>query len=81
MGVRLHEEAHGKLFPDSNRSRDVLNALLDEVEAVGALLHSSTRVDDVTPDEPFTLRTTRGLDSGPLSRHGHRRVVAAKNGQ
>jgi predicted flavoprotein YhiN len=22
MGVRLHEEAHGKLFPDSNRARD-----------------------------------------------------------
>ena len=61
MGVRLHEEAHGKLFPDSNRSRDVLNALLDEVKAVGALLLSPSRVDDVTPDEPFTLRTTRGL--------------------
>ncbi len=33
MGVALHEEEHGKLFPDSNRSRDVLDALLREVQA------------------------------------------------
>ena len=30
IGVPLHEEADGKLFPDSNRSRDVLDALLRE---------------------------------------------------
>ena len=28
LGVPLHEEPGGKLFPDSNRSRDVLDALL-----------------------------------------------------
>jgi predicted Rossmann fold flavoprotein len=60
LGVHLHEEAHGKLFPDSNRARDVLNALLDEVKAAGAGLHSSTRVEDVRADIPFTLQTTRG---------------------
>src|SRR5882757_8981694 len=27
IGVNLHEEADGKLFPDSNRAADVLNAL------------------------------------------------------
>ena len=61
MGVPLHEEAHGKLFPNSNRSRDVLNALLEEARAAGALLLPSTRVDDITADDSFTLRTTRGL--------------------
>src|SRR5499427_4363966 len=28
IGVALHEEAGGKLFPDTNRARDVLDALL-----------------------------------------------------
>ena len=62
MGVRLHEEAHGKLFPDSNRSRDVLNALLDEVKACGsACCIRLPGLRTSRPDEPFTLRTTRGL--------------------
>jgi len=62
LGVPVHQEAGGKLFPDSNRSRDVLNALLEEVRAAGALLLPSTRVDDVMiADEGFTLQTTRGL--------------------
>ena len=30
IGVSLHEEAGGKLFPDTNRARDVLTALLRE---------------------------------------------------
>jgi predicted Rossmann fold flavoprotein len=44
IGVRLHEEPGGKLFPDSNRSRDVLEALLRELERTGAALHSGRRV-------------------------------------
>ena len=35
LGVSLHEEPNGKLFPDTNRSRDVLNALLAEVSRLG----------------------------------------------
>src|SRR3984893_16683629 len=30
IGVQLHEEADGKLFPDGNRARDVLDALISE---------------------------------------------------
>src|ERR1700722_18898409 len=33
LGVPLHEEAGGKLFPDSHRSRDVLDALVGGVSA------------------------------------------------
>ena len=47
LGVPLHEEEHGKLFPDSNRSRDVLDALLRESEASGVVLRPATRVVDV----------------------------------
>ncbi len=61
LGVALHEEAHGKLFPNSNRARDVLNALLGEVDASGVVLNSSTRIDDVTADGRLALHTTRGL--------------------
>ena len=35
IGVRLHEEDDGKLFPDSNRARDVLDGLLTELETAG----------------------------------------------
>jgi len=61
LGVPLHEEAHGKLFPNSNRSRDVLHALLTETVASGAVLKPATRIDRITPDKPFFLETTQGL--------------------
>ena len=35
IGVRLHEEEHGKLFPDSNRSRDVLAAHCTPCREIG----------------------------------------------
>jgi predicted Rossmann fold flavoprotein len=47
IGVSLHEEAGGKLFPDTNRARDVLDALLRETDAVGASLVPGQRVLDV----------------------------------
>jgi len=75
MGVALHEEEHGKLFPDTSRSRDVLDALLREVQARGARLTTSIRVTAVTRDASgFTLETS----AGPM-RAG--RVVLATGGQ
>ena len=50
VGVRLHEEPGGKLFPDTNRSRDVLDALLRDVRARGVELLADHRVLDVVPD-------------------------------
>jgi predicted Rossmann fold flavoprotein len=47
IGVTLHEEAGGKLFPDSNRARDVLDALLRETDGTGAALVPGHRVLDV----------------------------------
>lgn len=61
LGVRLHEEAHGKLFPDSNRSRDVLHALLRESAASGVVLQTGTRVEDISTGAALTLHTTRGV--------------------
>jgi predicted Rossmann fold flavoprotein len=61
LGVTLHEEADGKMFPDSGRARDVLQALLDEVERSGATLVAGTRVLGIERDgRGFRLDTSRG---------------------
>jgi predicted Rossmann fold flavoprotein len=61
LGVPLHEEEHGKLFPDSNRSRDVLDALLREMVRTGADLRPDHRVVDVAGENGrFVLTTSRG---------------------
>jgi predicted flavoprotein YhiN len=56
IGVSLHEEAGGKLFPDTNRARDVLTALLRESERVGARLWAGQRVIDVIPTDRAALQ-------------------------
>lgn len=62
LGVPLHEEDDGKLFPDSNRARDVLDALLREAARLGVELAPSARVLDVTPSgSGFDVRTPRGI--------------------
>ena len=61
IGVSLHEEAGGKLFPDTNRARDVLDALLRETGAVGASLVPGHRVLDVERSAGgFRVITDRG---------------------
>jgi predicted Rossmann fold flavoprotein len=61
IGVALHEEADGKIFPDSNRARDVLNALLRESDRAGVSLHADCRVSGVTRErERFSLSTSCG---------------------
>ena len=61
LGVALHEEEDGKLFPDSNTSRTVLNALLDEAERLGISVIAGERVDAVDKDgESFVTTTAAG---------------------
>ena len=83
LGLSLHEEADGKLFPDSNRARDVLDALMSGLADTGVILMADTRVRAVMraprlgpgqAGEAFTLDTSRG----PLTA---RRVVLASGGR
>jgi predicted Rossmann fold flavoprotein len=61
IGVALHEEYDGKLFPNSNRARDVLEALLRETERAGVRVLSDHRVDGVLLENNlFTLVTRQG---------------------
>jgi predicted Rossmann fold flavoprotein len=60
IGVPLHEEEHGKLFPDANRSRVVLQALLDEASRRGVLLRAGERVEVVEGGgAAWVVRTAR----------------------
>lgn len=50
LGVALHEEENGKLFPDSNDAQTVLDALLADSSRRGVTLASGCRVIDVTSE-------------------------------
>jgi hypothetical protein len=74
IGVPLHEEPGGKLFPDSNRSRDVLEALLRALTSGGAELRAGTRVLEIArTGDGFRIATSAG------DAHA-RRVVLATGG-
>ena len=61
LGVRLHEEAEGKLFPDSNRARDVLDALLAALRDRSTFVRALHRVERVEAVEGgFVLGTSAG---------------------
>ena len=47
IGVALHEEPGGKLFPDSGSSRTVLDALLAEMRRTGVDLRAGVRVSSI----------------------------------
>lgn len=80
MGVWLHEEEHGKLFPDSNQARTVLDALLREVRGRGVQLLAGHRVTRIECDaraggeRRFHLQTS----AAPLDA---RRMVLATGGR
>ena len=75
IGVPLHEEEHGKLFPDANRSKVVLEALLAEVERRGVRLLAGERVLGVAARSGggYGVKTSRG-------EHEVARVVLATGG-
>ena len=61
IGVPVHEEYEGKLFPDSNRARDVLDALVKEASRVGATILTDYRVDGVIVEgDAFALVSAHG---------------------
>ncbi len=74
IGVALHEEPGGKLFPDTNRARTVLDALLGEAARRGVRIETGRRVTAVEPwGDGYRLETSRG----PLE---SRRLVVASGG-
>ena len=61
IGVPLKEEPGGKLFPRSDRSRDVLDALLAAATETGVTLSPSTRIHHLSGERgAFRLESSRG---------------------
>ena len=51
LGVTLHEETDGKLFPDTNRSRTVLEALLSEARRLEVPVETGARVTSIAREQ------------------------------
>ena len=63
IGVDLHEEEHGKLFPDSNSSRTVVDSLLREMTRLGIDLRCGERVLVVQrKNDAFLVATATGRE-------------------
>lgn len=82
LGVSLHEEEDGKLFPDTNRSRTVLDALLAEAARLRIEIESEQRVIDVRVERGPSprLRRTGQQTWAPFTieiEGGHRRTARA----
>ena len=83
MGVALHEEEHGKLFPDSNSARSILDALLGEAERCGAGIIGESRVIGIERlDHRFAIAIEQRSGDGPrAAKCSARRVVLATGGR
>lgn len=78
-GVPLHEEEHGKIFPDSHAARDVVAALLRAAGAAGVDVWTGRRVISVARrDDGFELQFTTQEEQPRTLRT--RRVVLATGG-
>jgi len=62
MGVTLKTEDTGKLFPVTDKSRAVLNALIDRCRKLGVTIRPDHRVADIehSPDIGFVIRHSQG---------------------
>jgi predicted Rossmann fold flavoprotein len=61
LGVALREEPDGKLFPETNRARTVLDALLGETARLGVDIRTHHRVHGIERDrDAFTIETSQG---------------------
>ena len=73
LGVALKEEDHGRMFPVSNKAKDVVNALLTEMDRLHVEVRLETRVKKLLMNEEQILGVR--LESGEEIR-SHAVVVA-----
>lgn len=55
LGVALKEEDHGRMFPVSNKAKDVVNALLSEMDRLGVEIRTETKVKKLLMNEDEIL--------------------------
>ncbi|MFS0574812.1 NAD(P)/FAD-dependent oxidoreductase [Sporosarcina sp. 179-K 3D1 HS] len=73
LGVALKEEDHGRMFPVSNKAKDVVDALLTEMDRLGVQVKLESRVKKLLMDDEKVLGVR--LESGEEIR-SHAIVVA-----
>lgn len=55
LGVPLKEEDHGRMFPVSNKAKDVVNALLSKMDELGVEVRLDTKVQKLLMDDEKIL--------------------------
>jgi len=62
LGVALKEEDHGRMFPVTDKAKDVVNALLTEMDRLNVVMKLETRVERLLMDDEKVLgvRLTSG---------------------
>ena len=82
LGVEMHVEEYGKLFPNTNRARTVLDALLGEAERLGVRILPGHRVTQIERrDGCFEIGAdVAGASSGGVRAFSARLVVLATGG-
>lgn len=78
MGVSLHEEENGKLFPDSNQAATVLDALLSCLARNGAKLLREHRVTRIEPICGIGVSPVSSPTSEPMSMSAHASTLARR---
>ncbi|MFD1019104.1 BaiN/RdsA family NAD(P)/FAD-dependent oxidoreductase [Thalassobacillus hwangdonensis] len=53
LGVALKEEDHGRMFPASNKAKDVVQALLNRLDELGVDIRTNTPVEAIHYGEPY----------------------------
>ncbi|WP_439096834.1 NAD(P)/FAD-dependent oxidoreductase [Bacillus massiliigorillae] len=70
LGVKLKEEDHGRMFPASNQSADVVNAMIRQLDNYQVKVMQSTTVQDVIYNEhgvsSILLKDGRSYDANAL---------------
>ncbi|WP_248509480.1 NAD(P)/FAD-dependent oxidoreductase [Sporosarcina sp. NCCP-2222] len=77
LGVPLKEEDHGRMFPVSNKAKDVVNALLSEMDRLNVHVKLETRVKKLLMDDTQVIGVR--LESGEEIRS--RAIVVAVGGK
>jgi predicted Rossmann fold flavoprotein len=80
IGVALHEEERGKLFPDSNSARAVLDALLADAARVGVMIETGWAVSALEPEGDGCNGRWRALGGDGTRSLVARRAVLATGG-
>ena len=74
LGIEVHEEKRGRLFPKSNQAQSVVDVLADKMEQLGVKVYLHTEICALDTGEHFKLETAEGQI------YQARRVIIASGG-